>query len=57
LVIDWKAAKEEKNGSRRSRVKLLPRVTGDGRFSDVSVLVQRFEAAVLRRRNSHDFGR
>jgi hypothetical protein len=53
LVIDWKAAKEE--WIDKVRAELLPRLTGDSRFSDADILVQRFEAAVVRWRSSDDF--
>jgi hypothetical protein len=53
LIIDWKADKEE--WIDKVRVELLPRLTGDSRFSDADALVQRFEAEVARWRKSHDF--
>jgi hypothetical protein len=53
MVIDWKAAKEEWIGY--VRAELLRRLVGDSRFSDAGAMAQRFEAAVSRWRQSHDF--
>jgi hypothetical protein len=53
MAIDWKASKELWIND--VRVSLIPRLTGDARFPDAEHMVNRFDAAIARWRQSDDF--